>query len=183
MEFKKVVVGPLQSNVYIVSSEGEGIIIDAGAEAEKILSLVEGISIKCILLTHNHFDHTDALGELKNKLGVKCGIHSLDKTGALFDFEISDEEKFHFGKTSLKVIHTPGHTPGSCCFFVGNWLFSGDTIFRCGYGRTDFPGGNETELFRSIKRIMSLNPDIQVYPGHGPSTAIKEEREFYLNIL
>ena len=184
MELKKVVVGPLQSNVYIISSKGEGIIIDAGAEADKILPFTNGISIKYILLTHNHFDHTDALGELKNKLGVKCGIHSLDKTTPLFDFEFSDKDKFNFGEAFLEVIHTPGHTPGGCCFLIPKAIqeppifISGDTIFQCGYGRTDL-GGSEVELFKSIKKIMSLSPDIKVYPGHGPSTTIGEEQKFY----
>jgi len=182
MELKRVVVGPLQSNVYMVSSEGEGIIIDAGAETDKILSLTKGISIKYIFLTHNHFDHTDALEGLKKKLKVECGIHALDRIGDLFDFEISEGDEFYFGKTSLKVIHTPGHTPGGCCFLTGNWLFSGDTIFQGGYGRTDL-GGSEIELFRSIKKIMGLSSDIQVYPGHGPSATIKEEREFFLGML
>lgn len=179
MELKKAVVGPLWSNVYIVSSKKEGVIIDAGAEPDKILSLTQGISITYILLTHNHPDHISVVEPLKKKLGVKFGIHPLDKTPNLFDFEIKDGDKIHFGEDCLKVIHTPGHTPGSCCFLVGSQLFSGDTIFLGGYGRTNL-GGNEEELFKSIEKIMNLPPETQIYPGHGPSTTVEKEREFYI---
>ena len=178
MELKKAMVGPLGTNVYIIISNNEGIIIDPGAEANKILALAKGVSIKYILLTHNHWDHTDALEEVKSKLGVKCGIHTLDKNFPLFDFEFSDGDIIKFGEASLKVIHTPGHTPGSCCFLVetqcASLLISGDTVFLGGYGRTDLGGGSERELYKSIERIMKLPQNTPVYPGHGPATTVSE---------
>lgn len=178
MEFKNIIVGPLETNVYILSSENEGIIIDPGAEADRILAISRGISVRYILLTHNHWDHTNALEKVKNKLDVKCGIHPLDKTLPLFDFEINDRDEIKFGNTVLKVIHTPGHTPGSCSFLVENCLFSGDTVFLGGYGRTDLEGGDETALWKSVEKIMRLAPDILIYPGHGAPTAVKEVEHY-----
>jgi glyoxylase-like metal-dependent hydrolase (beta-lactamase superfamily II) len=179
MEIKRVIVGPLQSNVYIISSNKEGIIIDAGDEAHKILDVTQDILIKYILLTHNHPDHIAAIEPLKKKLKAKCGIHALDKIGDIVDFELKEGKEIQFGKEALKVLHTPGHTPGGCCFLVRDHLFSGDTLFLYGYGRTDLPGGDEGELFKSIARLLKLPPTTQVYPGHGPYTTIGDERKLY----
>ncbi|MBI4722981.1 MAG: MBL fold metallo-hydrolase [Candidatus Stahlbacteria bacterium] len=207
IELKKKVVGTLATNCYIISSNmehpdcpatavKEGIIIDPGDEPEKIISAIKDISIKYILLTHNHPDHIGAVEALKHKLSrdtinrVQCGIHTLDRikvlwaNGTTFDFEFSEGEEIKFGAERLKVMHTPGHTPGSCCFIIGEQLetmslFSGDTLFSGGYGRTDFPGGSEVELFKSIAKLLCLPPETKVYPGHGDITTIGDEKRYY----
>lgn len=185
IDLKKKVVGPLATNAYIISSNKEGIIIDPGDEPKKIISSIKDISIKYILLTHNHPDHIGAVEALKQAFGVKCGIHTFDRVKALwieeniFDFEFSEGDEIKFGHERLKVIHTPGHTPGSCCFLIGEHLLSGDTIFSGGYGRTDLPGGSETLLFKSIDKLLKLPPETIVYPGHGATTTIGDEKRYY----
>ncbi|MDD5530657.1 MAG: MBL fold metallo-hydrolase [bacterium] len=187
MKIIQLEVGMLQTNVYILSIPAKdgndcNIIIDPGAEPEKILSELKknNISeIKYILLTHNHWDHTGAVIPLKNKLKIKCGSHTLDKTECV-DFLFNDGDVLD----GLQVIHTPGHTTGGCCFFIPSVnppiLFAGDTIFpEGGYGRTDF-GGNEKDIKKSIKdKILVLPPNTIIYPGHGPSTTVEQEQEYW----
>ncbi|MDI6840094.1 MAG: MBL fold metallo-hydrolase [bacterium] len=186
IKLQRIVVGPLETNAYILSLENEGVIVDPGAEADKIIAACDGLYVKIILLTHNHFDHTQALIDVKNALNVRAGIHPLevaplDKTSNIFDFEINDGAFLKFGKTSIKVIHTPGHTPGSCCFLIENILLSGDTIFCGGYGNTELPGGDERDILKSIRnKIMILPPDTKICPGHGPPTTVGEEMPLYL---
>lgn len=195
MKVKQLIVGMLQTNTYILSYEGKTlytVIIDPGAEPEKILAnLPPEQPVKHILLTHNHFDHTDAVKFIKNKLGVKCGIHKLDKIPGITDFVFEDGDMFD----EMKVLHTPGHTSGGCCFFIsfclpplptgqaGNppVLFAGDTIFADGgYGRTDL-GGSEKEITKSIKeKILTLSSNTIIYPGHGPATTVEQEKEYWL---
>lgn len=180
MEIVRIVVGPLQCNSYLISSNNEGIIIDPGDEGRKIVEEVKELKIKFILLTHNHPDHISALEEVKEEVKAKCGIHYLDDIGKIIDFKFKDGEEFEFGREKIKVIHTPGHTPGGSCFLIKNNLFSGDTLFKLGYGRTDLIGGDESKIFESINKLLTLPGKVKVYPGHGPSTTIEEERNLYL---
>ncbi len=179
MTINRIIVGELQTNCYIIESEGEGIVIDPGAEPEGILNESKGINIILILLTHNHFDHIGGVVKLKAITAATTAIHPLDWIDG-FDKELNDREKIDLGEEQIDVIHTPGHTPGSCCFFVKDILFSGDTLFPGGPGNTSLQGGDENEIKRSIKeKLLSLPDETKVYPGHGPSTTIGNERYLY----
>jgi len=179
MYIKKLVVGFLQTNCYILFGEHQGIIIDPGEEADKILEAVSDSQIDLILLTHNHFDHIGALPAVVKATSAEVAIHPLDRIDAV-SRELEDGEKIRFDGKEISVIHTPGHTPGSCCFRLGEYLFSGDTLFAGGWGNTVFPGGDEEAIFKSIReKIMSLPEDVIVYPGHGEATTIGEERSLY----
>lgn len=179
MEIKKIIVGGLDNNCYVLVSDSRGIIIDPGDEPEKILKAVEELEIEIILATHRHFDHITALKQVKKATRAKAAIHPMDWVDG-FDQELTDGQIIKFGTEQLKVIHTPGHTPGGCCFLVGDDLFSGDTLFPNGHGNTMFPGGNEADILRSIREKLMVLPDAtRVYPGHGPETTIGRERALY----
>lgn len=179
MTINKIVVGGLENNCYVIESESIGIIIDPGDEADKIIEAARGLDIKIILATHRHFDHINALQPVKQAVKAEAAIHSSDWVSG-FDIKLDDEQVIAFGNEQLRVIHTPGHTPGGCCFLVGNYLFSGDTLFPNGPGNTAFPGGNEQAILRSIRdKLMKLPDETMVYPGHGLSTTIGKERALY----
>ncbi len=179
MTVNRLIVGDLQTNCYILESGKEGIIIDPGAEIEKIIRASSELEIKLIIATHNHFDHIDGIIELKNATGVSSAIHPMDWVKG-FDQKLIDGQELKFGEECIKVIHTPGHTPGSCCFLVNDVLFSGDTLFPFGPGNTLLPGGDEGGILSSIREKLLMLPDeTKVYPGHGPTTKIGNERELY----
>lgn len=179
MRVKKLVVGILQTNCYILAGEQKGIIIDPGEEADRILEAVSDLQIDLILLTHNHFDHIRALLPVKSATSAKVAVHPLDIIDEA-DIELEDGAKIPFDGKEILVMHTPGHTPGSCCFYFGGYLFSGDTLFYRGWGNTSLPGGDERAIFKSIReKIMALPDGIVVYPGHGETTTIGEERALY----
>ncbi|MDH4211005.1 MAG: MBL fold metallo-hydrolase [candidate division WOR-3 bacterium] len=179
MEIERIVVGGLENNCYILKSEGTGIIVDPGDEAQKILNAVRELEIVIILATHRHFDHITALREVKEALGTRAAIHKLDWVSG-FDDEIQDGQVIEFGRDKLGVTHTPGHTPGSCCFLIKDVLISGDTLFPNGPGNTSFPGGDEKTILSSIReKLMVLPDETMVYPGHGPKTTIGKERSLY----
>jgi glyoxylase-like metal-dependent hydrolase (beta-lactamase superfamily II) len=195
---RKLEVGPFASNCYIVGSDGEGMIIDPGDEAKCIMNEVKdsGLDIKIIALTHGHIDHVGALKEVKEATGAGVVIHTddvailKDKFLSIFlgirhksppppDRLLNDGDTISVGELSFKVIYTPGHTQGSICLLGEGVLFSGDTLFNYSVGRSDLPGsgGNHEQLIESIKkRLLVLEDDIKVYPGHGPETTIGTER-------
>jgi glyoxylase-like metal-dependent hydrolase (beta-lactamase superfamily II) len=180
MDIKKLAVGFLQANCYILVRKQQGIIIDPGGEPGRIIKAVSGLKIDLILLTHNHFDHIEALLPVKESVRSEVAIHAYDMID-IADRELTDGEKIPFGGNEISVIHTPGHTPGSCCFLLEGKLFSGDTLFAGGWGNTMFPGGDERAIFKSIReKIMRLPDETIVYPGHGDSTTIGEEKYLYL---
>ena len=196
---ERMVVGPLAANCYLVgcAKTKEAIIVDPGDEGQRVLSMIEkgGWTIKFIVDTHGHFDHTGANGALKEGTGAPLLIHRDDAIlletqqqhaasyGVLVpaspepDRLLCDGEVLHVGELSIDVIHTPGHSPGGICLNCGKILIVGDTLFASSIGRTDLPGANYHTLIDSIKsRLLTLGDDVRVYPGHGEDTTIGEER-------
>jgi len=168
------------TNCYIITcpQTRDSVLVDAPAEAPEILKQLQGTNPRSLLITHSHRDHIGALSELKSKLRVPLGVHRLDAKGlsAGPDFFLDDGEEISFGKISLKVLHTPGHTPGSVCFLIGKHLISGDTIFPGGPGKTDSPGDLK-QIIKSITRKVFVLPDeTEIYPGHGDPTLVRKEK-------
>lgn len=199
IEYKTIQVGALETNCYIIfNEENSAIIIDPGGEGEKISLFIEEKKLRPLMIinTHGHADHCGANKFLKEKYSIPILLHT-DDTGILNSFEnkfifplmggtpspspdrlLKDGDLIEFGKTSLKIIHTPGHTPGSISIFINGILFSGDLIFSGSVGRTDLPGGSWTQLINSIKsKILTLPDETIILPGHGLSTTVGEERE------
>lgn len=200
MSYQLVIVGPLETNCYLFycSKTRECAVIDPGAEAEKIFEAISSLNLKPIIIlnTHGHVDHTGANLDLKERYQVPIAIHPGDlplleeylqlEFGLMLgarpapapDRLLADGEKIVIGETFLQVIHSPGHSPGSVCFYADHLLFAGDTLFCGGVGRTDLPGGSWKDLAHSLKaRVMILPDETVVLPGHGPKTTIGEERE------
>lgn len=199
VNYELVVVGALETNCYLVYCPRtlEAVIIDPGAEAEKIFPLIHelGLKMRAILNTHGHIDHVGANRDFKEKFNLPIYLHPSDqpllprnqqyelsfllgaKESPAPDYGLADGDFIHFGEVELKVLHTPGHSPGSVSFFGENLLFSGDTLFCGGVGRTDLPGGSWRDLEKSIReKILILPEDILVLPGHGPATTVGEEK-------
>ena len=174
-------VGPYGNNVYVMvcRDTGESVLIDAPAEADKIMELLMGTKLKYILLTHSHMDHVGALSELKHKLNAPVASHPLevDKLSEPPEVLLNDGDTVSFGKIQLKVLHTPGHTPGSLCFLTGQYLMSGDTIFRSGPGKTGSPEALKQIIESITERLFVLPDDTKVFTGHGESTVLKVEKD------
>jgi glyoxylase-like metal-dependent hydrolase (beta-lactamase superfamily II) len=200
MIIKNIVVGPLEVNCYILGCEDtkEAVIIDPGDNADEIISNIEkeGLNPKFIINTHAHFDHIGGVKAIQDHFKIDFILHE----GDLFLVENASEqatafglkpiskpvvnknatngEKVNLGNKSITVIHTPGHSPGGVCYYSGNNVFVGDTLFAGSIGRTDLPGGSYDTLINSIKEnLFPLGDSTIVYPGHGPSTTIGNEKE------
>ena len=171
MEIKRIVVGQLETNCYLLVNKGEAIVVDPGDEARKIAKEVEaaGVAVKSIINTHHHFDHIGANEELKIKFGTKLLIDRYDNKGGIAADELlKDGDVIMIDQELLKVVETPGHTKGSVCLFGDGFVVSGDTLFEDGFGRTDFPGGSNLDMTASLKKLDSIIPEgTMVYPGHG----------------
>jgi hydroxyacylglutathione hydrolase len=199
MFIKCLKVGQIETNCYIACDkvENKAVIIDPGADAQRIIAALEetGCTADYLLLTHGHADHMLAAHAVLERTGAKLAVFAgeLDflndpkqnvfkmvTTEPFKSFApsllLKDGESLTFGGTELTVLHTPGHTHGSCCFISKDSMFSGDTLFRQSYGRTDLPTGNIGELGASLKRIFALEGDLQVLPGHGEFTTLDYER-------
>ena len=175
------VVGVVVSNAYLMVCQrtGDSVLIDAPGGASKIIEQLTGTNPRYILLTHGHFDHIGALVELKSQLNVPVAAHPLDATGLPVppDMMLEDGDTVSFGKIELKVMHTPGHTPGSLCFLTNKYLISGDTLFPGGPGSTRSPD-NLRQIIKTItEKIFVMPDDTEVYPGHGDSTILKKEKQ------
>jgi len=181
IQIEKLKLGPFNTNSYIVTCRltGDSVLVDAPAEADKILKHLKATNPIYILITHNHMDHISALSKLKSKLRIPIAIHPLDARSLSSPPEVllGDGDNLSFGKINLKVLHTPGHTMGSLCFLTGGYLISGDTIFPGGPGQTRSPAGFRQIIESINSKIFVLPEDTQVYPGHGNSTILKKEKE------
>lgn len=181
-EVHKVVVGPMDNNVYILRCKqtGEAVLIDAANEHELLLELCRRLGVRQVLETHGHWDHIQAVPAVRDA-GYDVGI-TADDAAMLpsYDFVLDDDAEVEVGRLRIRTIHTPGHTPGSMCFAVVDTplLFSGDTLFPGGPGATKFPGGDFEAIIRSIdERIFQrFEPHTLVLPGHGLDTTVGKER-------
>ncbi len=199
MIIKELVVGPLMANCFICgcSKTKEAVVIDPGGDADTILlSLADSkLKVKYIINTHGHFDHVSANGKMKDATGADILIHPLDapmleklsSNAAFFgvsvensppcDQTLEEGDTVSFGDITLKVIHTPGHTPGGISLYTNGIVFVGDTLFAGSIGRTDFPGGDFNTLISSIKtKLFNMEDDMRVFSGHGPETSIGVEK-------
>jgi hydroxyacylglutathione hydrolase len=202
MFIKQMTVGMMGVCCYIVACDKtkQGVIIDPGGNEDDILSAckAENITVKYIVNTHGHPDHVCGNGKLKEATGADIVMHTADADffsqssveqffsqlglppSPPVDKRVKDNDTLTFGNETLAVIHTPGHTPGGMCLYSQPNLFTGDTLFAGGVGRTDFPGGSTQQLLDSIKeRVLTLPPDTIVWPGHGyggeHSTIVQEK--------
>ncbi|MDD5382921.1 MAG: MBL fold metallo-hydrolase [Candidatus Margulisbacteria bacterium] len=179
MKFKTVKVGNLRTNCYIIFDEhnGEGVIVDPGDEAAKILPEIAELKVRYIIITHGHPDHFGALDELKKKTGAPLLMNSGDNWFFNPDRTIKEGDEISFGRVTLKVLQTPGHSRGGVCLYAPGYLFSGDTLFAGTCGRTDLPGGSAEAMAKSLKKLAQLPGETMVFPGHDEFTTIQQEKE------
>jgi len=195
----RLVVGPLQVNCFILADEKtkDAVVIDPGDDAGDILKVIKdkGLKVKYIVNTHSHFDHVGANNAVKEATGAAVLMHEADAPlladavdqAIVFGIRVNPPprpdrfvghgEVITAGEISLKVLHTPGHSPGGISLLEQGMVFTGDALFAGSIGRTDFPGGDLMTLIRSIKtNLMTLPDDTKVFSGHGPASTIGEER-------
>ena len=193
-----IVVGRLQTNCYVLQSDSTALVIDPGDEPERIIRFLEDIAVKPthIVATHTHFDHVLGVDTIRAKLKIPFLIHHDDlsmlesmqsRVRQTMGFSVppppkvdqflEDEQSIEFGQDKVKVIHTPGHSPGSISLAGQGFVLTGDALFNQSIGRTDLPGGDLDTLIRSItQRLFILDDATIVYPGHGPETSIGDEK-------
>ena len=200
MIIQKFTKGPLGNNNYVVIDEEshEAVLIDCSDNFDDVLTFIQShnATLKYILLTHGHFDHF--IGINKSKTNAKSYLHNADKVlldkinefmdsvglphveAPQIDVFFDKNTQLSLGKEKIEIIETPGHTPGGVCFLIKNHLFSGDTLFYRTYGRTDLMFSDTNQMLTSLKKLCNTLPDdIIVYPGHGKSTTVQQEKSFY----
>ena len=199
MKINTIPVGELRTNCYIIqSNQNNAMVIDAGADAKTILDFCEkeGLTIKQLVFTHGHFDHVGAMSKLLEKTDATTYIHELDEElmidpkqsqskfftsftgyeGRKADVCYQDGDVIALDDISLKVMHTPGHTKGSSVFICDEVIFTGDTVFAGGIGRTDLYGGDMSQILQSLKAIGEIEGDYMLFTGHGDSTRLSYEK-------
>jgi glyoxylase-like metal-dependent hydrolase (beta-lactamase superfamily II) len=191
--------GPFQENTWVVGDgAGTGIVVDPGFELDRVVRAIEeaGLTIAMIVNTHGHIDHASGVAELKERLGVPFALHPEDRfilehlptQSRMFglpepavpeiEHELVDGEDLVVGELTLRVVHTPGHTPGGCCFLADGHAVTGDSLFAGSIGRTDLPGGSWEVYQRTIRdTILSWPDETKIHPGHGPDSTMAVERQ------
>ncbi len=189
LQIHTLTLGLYQTNCYIVHNEGEKecIVIDPGYEANTIMNRAAllGLEIKAILLTHAHFDHVGAVRQIAADTDCQVYVQEQELTlpGAMTDGPVyytdlyPAEGTIQVAGMEVKVLHTPGHTPGSVCLLTGDAMFSGDTLFAGSMGRCDFPGSSIFDMRKSMKKLCNLPGDYRVFPGHAEATTLEFERK------
>ena len=181
VEIARLTLGPFGTNAYMVSCRhtNKSVIVDAPAETSQIIKGVNGRTPEYILITHGHMDHLGALSELHSTLSIPVAVHPFDADSLSVTPEIllRDGDSVSFGKINLAVLHTPGHTPGSVCFWTGTYLLSGDTIFPGGPGKTRSPADLRQIIQSITTKIFVLPDETKIFPGHGESTELRKEKE------
>ena len=183
VQIERHALGPFNTNTYLLicKDTGDSVVVDAPGEADQILQRLKVTNPKYIVMTHSHLDHVGALSELRSALRVPVAAHDAD-AGSLPtppDLLLNDGDMVSFGTIQLKVLHTPGHTPGSLCFLTSNYLISGDTIFPGGPGKTRSPADLRKIIESITSKIFTLPDDTLMYPGHGDSTIVKKEKQAF----
>ena len=183
LKITKINMGPYNNNGYIVicPETNEGVIIDTPAEPEKLLGAIGDVQIKSILITHKHQDHLLGFDEITGAVQVPVGIGTDDADGLPRppQLDLKDGMVIKFGNQEMTVLDTPGHTEGATCFLIGKHLFSGDTLFPGGPGKTRSPEALQQVIDSITKKLLILPDDTAVYPGHGDDTTIGKAREEY----
>lgn len=198
MDIRRLVVGRMQTNCFLIANDKKCIIVDPGSNFEKIVNTIESNEYEpvAIFLTHGHFDHIMAVNELKEKYGINiyaakpekelledeslnCSIHFGYNYETAADVLLNDGQWINVIGIDIKVIYTPGHTAGSCCYYIKDEkaIIAGDTLFYTSVGRSDLPTGDERTLLKSLRMLMELPAETKVYCGHGPETTIGFEKE------
>lgn len=187
---KQMELGPMQNFVYLVGCPvtREAAVVDPGWDSGKIISEAQkdGMKITSIFVSHAHFDHVNVLHELLSETDAKVYLQKDEveflKVPKMNLKPTASGDKVRIGEVEIECIHTPGHTPGSQCFYIGNKLISGDTLFIKACGRTDLPGGDPEKMYLSLtQRLMRLPDETILYPGHNysdrPTSTLKSEKE------
>ena len=195
-QIKSITLGELVNNCYLITDQASGLsaLVDCTDDSKEMRDFIGSAKLEYILLTHGHFDHIGGVAAISRDYGAKVVISAQDASmlssgkaslSAFFgikqdkitpDLTVSEGSSLMLGETQIKVLATPGHTKGGVCYLLKDCIFTGDTLFFCSCGRTDFPGGSSKEIMQSLKRLAALEDSLKVYPGHDRTSTIAFEK-------